>query len=79
MLAIISPEGTFSANAGFLPPAGADNDSVDILKSRDDEILARLYHAEMEKRCSEGVWWEGWMIVEDLKRQGMIGSVINTM
>ena len=41
---------------------------------RDDVELVEFYNAEMEKRCSKGVWWEGWLIVEDLKRQGIIGS-----
>ena len=41
---------------------------------RDNVELVELYNAEMEKRCSKGVWWEGWLIVEDLKRQGIMGS-----
>ena len=41
---------------------------------RDDVELVELYNAEMEKRCSKGIWWEGWLIVEDLKRQGIMGS-----
>ena len=41
---------------------------------RQDMELVELYNAEMEKRCSRGVWWEGWLVVEDLKRQGSVGS-----
>lgn len=41
---------------------------------RDDVELVELYNAEMEKRCSKGVWWEGWLVVEELKRQGIMGS-----
>ena len=41
---------------------------------RRDVQLVELYNAEMEKRCSKGVWWEGWLVVEDLKWQGFVGS-----
>ena len=41
---------------------------------QEDTKLVEMYHAETEKRCSKGVWWEGWLIVQDLKRQGIVGS-----
>ena len=39
-----------------------------------DMELVEMYDAETEKRCRSGVWWEGWLIVGDLKRQGIVGS-----
>ncbi|CAF9927143.1 hypothetical protein IMSHALPRED_007133 [Imshaugia aleurites] len=41
---------------------------------QEDLKLVEMYNAETEKRCRNGVWWEGWLIVEDLKRQGIVGS-----
>lgn len=39
---------------------------------QEDMKLVEMYHAETEKRCSKGVWWEGWLIVQDLKRQSIV-------
>ena len=41
---------------------------------QEDVRLVEMYCTEMEKRCRSGVWWEGWLIVRDLKRQGIVGS-----
>ena len=41
---------------------------------QEDMKLVEIYNAENEKRCRNGVWWEGWLVVEDLKRQGIVGS-----
>lgn len=41
---------------------------------QEDMKLVEIYNAETEKRCRNGVWWEGWLIVEDLKRRGIFGS-----
>ena len=41
---------------------------------QEDMKLVEMYNAETEKRCRNGVWWEGWLIVEDLKRKGIVGS-----
>lgn len=41
---------------------------------QEDVKLVEMYNAETEKRCRNGVWWEGWLIVEDLKRKGIVGS-----
>ena len=41
---------------------------------QEDMELVEMYNAETEKRCRNGVWWEGWVIAEDLKRQGVVGS-----
>ena len=41
---------------------------------QEDMELVEMYNAETEKRCRNGVWWEGWLIVENLKRQGIVGS-----
>ena len=41
---------------------------------QEDVRLVEMYCTEMEKRCSRGVWWEGWLIVQDLQRQGIVGS-----
>lgn len=42
---------------------------------QEDMKLVEMYMAETEKRCRNGVWWEGWLIVQDLKRQGIVGSI----
>lgn len=34
-----------------------------------------LYDAEMEIRARNGVWWEGWLVVEELRGKGVLGSV----
>ena len=41
---------------------------------QNDLILVEMYNAEMEKRCESGVWWEGWLVVDELRRQGIVGS-----
>lgn len=41
---------------------------------QEDMEFVEMYNAETEKRCRNGVWWEGWLIVEILKRQGIFGS-----
>lgn len=41
---------------------------------QEDMKLVEMYNAETEKRCRNGVWWEGWLIVKDLKRKGIVGS-----
>lgn len=41
---------------------------------QEDVKLVEMYNAETEKRCKNGVWWEGWLIVEDLRKQGIVGS-----
>jgi len=41
---------------------------------QEDLMLVEMYNAEMETRCRDGVWWEGWLVVEELKRKGIIGS-----
>lgn len=41
---------------------------------QEDMELVEMYNAETEKRCRNGVWWEGWLVAEDLKRQGVVGS-----
>ena len=41
---------------------------------QEDMELVEMYNAEAEKRCRNGVWWEGWLIAEELKRQGVVGS-----
>ena len=40
-----------------------------------DMDLVDMYDSSMELRCSKGVWWEGWLVVEELKSQGIVGSV----
>ena len=44
-----------------------------------DIALVEMYNVETEKRCKKGIWWEGWLIVEELKmkmkkREGVIGE-----
>ena len=49
--------------------AGADGYSM--REMLEDEEFVRRYEEEVEKRCANGVWWEGWLIVGELKRQGL--------
>ena len=58
-------------------PAGSLSETDEFPKFealQEDMELVEMYNAETEKRCRNGVWWEGWLIVEDLKRQGIVGS-----
>ena len=58
-------------------PIGEPSEAKDFRKfqvMQEDLKLVEMYNAEMEKRCRNGVWWEGWLIVEELKRQGIVGS-----
>ena len=41
---------------------------------QEDMKLVEIYNAETEKRCRNGVWWEGWLIVQDLQSKGIVGS-----
>ena len=41
---------------------------------QEDMKLVEMFNSETEKRCRNGVWWEGWLIVQDLRRQGIVGS-----
>ena len=41
---------------------------------QEDTKLVEMYNLEMEKRSRNGVWWEGWLVVEALRRQGIVGS-----
>lgn len=50
------------------------DDGMGSVALQEDLKLVEMYNAEMERRCADGVWWEGWLIVEDLKRWGVVGS-----
>lgn len=41
---------------------------------QEDLMLVEMYNAEMETRSLDGVWWEGWLVVEELKSKGIVGS-----
>lgn len=41
---------------------------------QEDLMLVEMYNTEMEARCRDGIWWEGWLIVEELKQKGIVGS-----
>ncbi|KAL6720937.1 hypothetical protein ACLMJK_000037 [Lecanora helva] len=48
-------------------------------KMRSDEFrrlvgFVRAYEREMERRCSKGVWWEGWRVVGELQGRGSQGE-----
>ena len=59
-----------------LPAESSEADEFRKLEAlQEDMKLVEMYNAETEKRCRKGVWWEGWLIVQDLKRQGIVGSV----
>lgn len=65
------------AQAGTTLPAEELSEADEFRKFealQEDMKLVEMYNAETEKRCRNGVWWEGWLIVEDLKRQGIVGS-----
>ena len=58
-----------------LPTESSEADELQKLEAlQEDMKLVEIYNAETEKRCRKGVWWEGWLIVQDLKRQGIVGS-----
>ncbi|KAL9131698.1 MAG: hypothetical protein Q9217_000439 [Psora testacea] len=40
-----------------------------------DMALVDMYNSEMEVRCANGIWWEGWLVVGELRRRGIVGSV----
>ena len=42
---------------------------------QEDTKLVEMYNLEMEKRSRNGVWWEGWLVVEELRRRGIVGSI----
>lgn len=50
------------------------NQSAVIQDLRRDVMLVEMYTAEMAKRCRSGVWWEGWIIVDELERNGISNS-----
>lgn len=59
------------------PPAEGPSEADGFRKLealQEDMRLVEMYCTETEKRCRSGVWWEGWLIVQDLKRQGVVGS-----
>ena len=41
---------------------------------QDDLNFVAVYDAEMERKCRKGVWWEGWLVVANLERRGIVGS-----
>lgn len=58
-------------------PAGSLSETDEFPKFealQEDMEFVEMYNAETERRCRNGVWWEGWLIVENLKRQGIFGS-----
>ena len=56
------------------PPSEAADEFRKFEALQEDVKLVEMYNAETEKRCRNGVWWEGWLIVEDLRKQGIVGS-----
>lgn len=66
-----------AAHADGVSPARTEfDDELEQFESlRPDLLFVEMYKVEMEKRCREGISWEGWLIVEDLKSQGIVGSV----
>ena len=41
---------------------------------QEDTKLVEMYNLEMEKRSRNGVWWEGWLVVAELRKRGIVGS-----
>lgn len=39
-----------------------------------DLMLVEMYNTSMETRSQDGVWWEGWLVVEELEEKGVVGS-----
>ena len=68
-----------AAQADTDDPAEKPSEAADEFQKfealQEDVKLVEMYNAETEKRCRNGVWWEGWLIVEDLKKQGIVGSI----
>ncbi|KAL2039408.1 hypothetical protein N7G274_007680 [Stereocaulon virgatum] len=64
-----------ASDVGFLTHGnGLDVELAHDENLQQDVEIVQLYNVEMEKRCSRGVWWEGWLVVADLKQQGFVGS-----
>lgn len=63
-----SPSSVFDSD-GELNKAITTSESL-----QKDLLLVEMYNAEMETRSQDGVWWEGWLVVEDLKSTGIVGS-----
>ena len=40
-----------------------------------DRAFVETYDIEIEARCTNGIWWEGWLVVKELRRRGIVGSV----
>ncbi len=68
-----------AAQADTDDPAEKPSEAADEFQKfealQEDVKLVEMYNAETEKRCRNGVWWEGWLIVEDLRKQGIVGSI----
>ena len=66
------------AQAGTCPPVEGRSEDDEFRKFQalqEDTQLVEMYNAETEKSCRVGVWWEGWLIVGDLRSQGIVGSM----
>lgn len=49
--------------------------SVIVKQFESDVAFVEVYELEMEGRCSRGVWWDKWLVVEDLKRGDITWSI----
>ena len=39
-----------------------------------DMTFVRMYRDEVKVRAERGLWWEGWMVLEELRGPGVIPS-----
>ena len=49
----------------------ATSESVEFNVLVQDSEFVLLYTEGMNMRCREGVWWEGWLVVEELRGKGV--------
>ena len=50
-------------------------ESVVFRQLKIDMSLVDCYEVAMEERCADGVWWEAWMVMRELRGKGVVGSV----
>ncbi|KAL9630891.1 MAG: hypothetical protein Q9164_006192 [Protoblastenia rupestris] len=50
-------------------------ESVVFRQLKIDMSLVDCYEVAMEERCADGVWWEAWMVMRELRGKGIVGSV----
>ena len=82
----IDHEAMANREAGLYDPGSPEIEAVEmridtafesaVIKQLElDREFVEEYDGALEARCAEGVWWEAWLVVEELRGRGIIGSV----